>query len=241
MSIINIDSYRCTKFNFSHERLATGKFDINNPCTFCTNRKAKYKEGSAFFYSEFGRWEFPFVAEATCKNFSLIHVPTSKLITPVELKTAQEMHKHYNRVSKIGKKYDNHWFAFDPNEVGSFQGIHLNVGDVVYPNGLSSVEFYREFCSFRSDIFEIVMEIKNMGNSLKREFGGLNQNFINVLNQQERSFKECLLQIEKLEDSRDNFNLSTISKWASNNIGGNLAYDVLKMSIGTIRKLVFGL
>ncbi len=74
VEIINIDSFRCTNHSASRPTLASGRFDAYNPCSWCENRKIKGKSGSIFHYVEYGHWEFPFIAEANCQNFSLFNL-----------------------------------------------------------------------------------------------------------------------------------------------------------------------
>jgi hypothetical protein len=66
-----ITGFRCTNHEADIKRIFAGRFDLDNPCSWCKKQEIEKNGGVAFYYAQFGRWEFPFVAEERCKNFSL--------------------------------------------------------------------------------------------------------------------------------------------------------------------------
>jgi hypothetical protein len=243
MELVNINSFRCTKFDLSTEILVTSQFDINNPCSYCNNLKREgvsSERGVAFFYREFGRWEFPFVAEASCQNFSLIYTSGSKTISKKELEIAHQFYKNFDRINRLGHKYDVHWAAFDPREVSRFQETKLEAGRIYYPHGVSAVDFYKDLTKFRSDIFELRTELKQEMSKFSKKFGIVDRNVCRWVEDTQKALNTCLRQIEELEEKPPENIFATISKWGFDNIGGNLAYDVVKMTFAIIRKAVLG-
>jgi hypothetical protein len=113
-SLIDINGFRCTNFAPSRRIIASGKFDVNNPCTWCDNRKHVGRQGPAFFYVEYGHWEFPFIAEANCANFSLIVRPDSLTLDAEILRNAKKVHEQRNRIAEIGRRYTKQWSAYGP-------------------------------------------------------------------------------------------------------------------------------
>jgi len=67
--ITGIKGFRCTNHKTSKRKTLARKFNIDN---YCANTKIEGKPKSASYYVEHNCWEFPFIAETSCKNYSLI-------------------------------------------------------------------------------------------------------------------------------------------------------------------------
>src|SRR5689334_23035528 len=70
-----LESLKCTNHKADRTVVSSARLDLENPCTWCSNRKDAGPTGKAFYYRQFKRWEFPHIAETNCGNYSVIVRP----------------------------------------------------------------------------------------------------------------------------------------------------------------------
>jgi hypothetical protein len=225
--------YSCKNFKTSDEILLSGRFDIYNPCSWCKNRKHLGPRGAIFHYVEYGRWEFPYIAESNCMNFSLISSVGERDIDQTLLKMASTIHQQRDHIAEIGKHFSENWYAFNPKDVDQFMGYKLYPGKIIYPKGLSVSEFYREVISLRSDFFDIKISLKELSKYQKNKTGisdSLEIYIYNLGKQMGLLNKE----IDYLESSKKISKYSVIQKGTITSVLGSAAWDGFKLVGNTL-------
>jgi len=240
--ITNINGFRCTNHEPEKKKILSGKFDLDNPCSWCKNRQSENSEGPSFYYAEFGRWEFPFVAEANCANYSLIWKSEKDLIDATHLDMAKNIHKIQTHISSFGRAYEKNWWEFDSRKTRNFNGINLKNGMIYYPNEMSGVEFYKEANELRTDIFEFRHEMKRNMEILRKQHGIYDSAIDDWLEVTGKSMRELSNQIDYLEDNpRKRQSTSVYSKWGVNTIRDGLAWDSIKSVLRIIKTAIIGI
>ena len=106
-------------------------------------------------YIEYGHWEFPFIAEATCGNYAVIQTPDASSGPMPGIETARLIRTDIKGLAHIARKYRSNWLGIDPSEVPRFMGRDTVQGDVRYPRDMTATEFFREISTLRADLFTI--------------------------------------------------------------------------------------
>ena len=236
MEIIDLKGFQCVNFQENLDSILAGKMDVYNPCSFCKNRKNKSTPGPAFFYKQYNHWEFPFVAESNCSNFSAILTGSINSYSSTNFKVYNEVLNQKNKINDIGRKYNLNWAAFEDEEILSFLNLNIVKGKVTYPYNLSATEFYREVNSLKSDIFEINLNIKDLLKKFELEYNIRDSKLDHWINETEKNFSIVLREIEFFEDSIYKSKFNVISKWILNTVASGVTYDQIKHII----KLILG-
>ncbi|HEX5718588.1 MAG TPA: hypothetical protein VF179_20680 [Thermoanaerobaculia bacterium] len=218
--------------------MASGAFDVENPCTWCANRKHKGQAGPAFYYLEYGRWEFPFIAEANCENFSLIVRPGVAPPDKAAWTAARTIHNHRNRIGEIGREYQAQWQAFSVGEVPPVAGRVPSTGRVTYPSNKAPDEFFREVNSMRSDFFALKQELQGVTREFREEWGIRDSKLDSWLIQNSKILGHVAKQIDELESTRVPSRLAVISRWAFNNVLGNAAWESFRFVTSLVGEML---
>lgn len=236
---VDLTGFRCTNHAPNHQALASGVFDVENPCTWCLNRKHDGYVGPAFHYVEFGRWEFPFIAESNCRNFSLILRPGTPRIDPKVWRKAREAHEHRNRIAELGRHYAAHWLAFDPaDDAPTVAGTTPAAGQIVYPNAISATEFFREASTLRAELFAVRQEINAAVVRLHGHHEFRDTRLEYWIATTARALGQLTKQIDALESAQPRTRFAVVSRWAVNNVAGNAAWDSLKWVTRLVAEIV---
>jgi hypothetical protein len=226
--MIGIDGYRCIMFEPSKKVIFSCRFDLQNPCSWCKNRLHIGEEGPAFFYSEYGHWEFPFIAEPNCSNFTLLTRPGVKFFNQNDIKFANEVQKNRNKIAAIGAKYGFQWSAYIEQDISRFMDIQFEEGKLYLPKGLTTSKFYREIGNLKSDFFEMRLELRDNIRSLKSSNQFRDDRLEKWMERTENMLKNCMIQTEELEDIKEKNNFSIFSNWGIKTLAGGVAYDSIK-------------
>lgn len=239
--VISIDGFRCTNHSPSRHKLATGRFDAYNPCSWCENRKHKGKKGPSFHYVEFGHWEFPFIAESNCDNFSFIALANTAQIDPVAWSNAVEIQKQRNKIAVLGRKYSaRDWTAFSPDEVPDFMGTPVEAGAVRYPYEMSPPKFFREANSLRSDLYELLYDLREVSDTFKKQMGIRETRIDTWLSTMSTQLGNITKQIDEVEIKGRKSGFAIFSNWAFNTVSGGVAWDGLKTISRIVGELLRG-
>lgn len=226
--IIDLKGFKCTNHSVNVTLLSTGRFDVYNPCSWCKNHKTKGKKGASFHYIEYGHWEFPFIAEENCQNFSLISSNNIN-IDPKLWKHAMDIHNQRNKISEMGRKYSNkNWAAYSPSEVSNFMGDKLHSDEITYPHKMSPTEFFREASTMRIEMFELVHSLRETSSIFHKKMGIRDSQIDNWLMVMSGQLGEITRQIDELESKKSKSGLSIFSSWAFSTVSGGIAWDGLK-------------
>ncbi len=240
--ITNINGFRCTNHNPDKRKILAGKFDLNNPCSWCSNRKTNGEEKPSFYYAEFGRWEFPFIAEANCENYSLIWRSDKDLIDYNHLGMAEHIHKIQTNMASYGLDYNKNWWELDPNRTKRFNGINLQQGKIYNPHQMSSLEFFKEANQLRTDFFEIKSELRSAMKMMKERYKIHDSKLGEWLEFAGKEMGRLSHQIDELEDKPQKIEGKIIySKWGVNTVRDGLAWDAIKSVGSLIRKALIGI
>lgn len=236
--IININGFRCTNHSPSRKILATGIFDVQNPCTWCANRKHEGQAGAAFHYVEYGNWEFPFIAETNCKNFSLLSLAGTEKLDPYAWQTAKEMQNQMNRIAKIGRQYSYHWLAYDEKDGSKFTRNSWRRGEILYPNNLTASEFFKEASLLRSDLFQLKSELGDLTYKFRKQWGIHDSRLDAMLPTLSKQMGVLTRQIDEMESKKQQSPLMVFSKWALRNVAGEVAWESLKWTSRIIYEIL---
>lgn len=235
--IIDISGFRCTNHAPSKKAIASGIFDIHNPCSWCVNRKQKGRRGPVFHYVEYGRWEFPFIAETTCINFSLIHTAKTVTIDREAWRKAREYHAHRDRISQLSSKYKDHWMAFDFADPELKFAFNATDSRIIYPHGLNAERFFREASDLRADFFRAKMDLQKFHQEFSRTWSLRSTGLDRWMSHISFQMKTLSEQIDEIESNRDRIDLRTVSRWALGGVTGTAAWETSKAT----RKIIFEL
>lgn len=238
--LIQLDGFRCTNHMVDKTKLAAAQFDIHNPCSWCRNLELKRGAAPAFYYREFGRWEFPFVAETTCKNFSLLALSRSARgsVDRAALVAAQEVVASRNRILTLkGKLSPDNWTAFNPREVATFLGEPVVAGTVRYPGGMPDVQFVREANALHADCYELAAHLRNSTAAFRKEVGIRDSRMETWLATVSKQMADLKGDIQAVEEARDTSPLHVLSNWGFNTVAGGLAWDGVKEAARVIAEI----
>ncbi|HKO97858.1 MAG TPA: hypothetical protein VJU86_12745 [Pyrinomonadaceae bacterium] len=236
--IININAFRCTNHVPNHQVLGTGIFDIQNPCTWCGNRKHTGQVGSAFHYMEYGNWEFPFIAETNCKNFSILSLVGTEKIDPRAWQAAKEIHDRRNRIAEIGRRYSYHWLAYDEEYASKFTRSGWHKGDILYPTNMTPAEFFKEASLLRSDLFQLKSELGALTAKLRNQWNIRDSRIDEWAAVTSKQMGLLTKQIDELESKKHQSPLTVVSKWALRNVAGDVAWESLKWTSKIIYEML---
>lgn len=229
MASVDISGFRCTNHAVAVETLASGVFDVDNPCSWCKNREHAGRPGPAFHYVEFGRWEFPFIAEANCANFSLIIRPGAHQIDPAAWRLAKETQEKRNKAAELGRQYVRQWLAYQESEAPLVGATTPRSGRVLYPHDMGAVAFFREISQLRTEFFALKQELIVLVRQFRDHLGVRETNLDQWLASTSQTLSELARQIDELESKKEQTCLAIVSRWAVSNVAGNALWDSLKM------------
>ncbi len=228
VDIIDIKGFRCVNFTPCRTTIASGRFNVDNPCSWCKRRTHKGRMNIAFHYVEYDYWEFPFIAEATCTNFSVIKLTDQTTIDPEIWQAVKTINEDRNRISEIGKRYARQWVALDSYQFHEFQGLKILPGQVLYPTLMTASDFFRQANDLRSDLFDFKLELKEHQTIIFKKLDVQNSRLADWLVNTTDLLKTLTRQIDDLESVRPEHPLSVVSRWSFQTIAGGVAWDTMK-------------
>ena len=235
--IIDISGFKCTNHIPSKKVIVSGVFDIHNPCTWCENRENIGGRGPIFHYVEYGHWEFPFIAEANCHNFSLIHTEETIVIEQTAWDKAKQIHEQRNKIATLGIQYSHQWVAYDFNDDAVKFNFSKEDDTIIYPNQFTAEQFFEETSRLRSEFFSLKMELKRTKIHIQKEWNVQTTQIENWIKHSSQQMGILSKQIDELETNKESLSVRTVSRWAMGGVTGSAAWDSLKWTKDIIFEL----
>ena len=238
--VINTGSFLCQNLRLDERVLVTGIFDADNPCSMCANRRHIGTVGKTFHYVSMGRWEFPFVAERNCKNFTLIAKPGSVAPDLKQLRATIADFESKNRIREVGDKFSELWAALHSKQVGEPLRSVLESNRVVYPGQMAATQFHREANELSSDLFEVRDQLGSFLKEARARWGVQDSKLDNWIGITSRKLRDLRNQIDDLETRPQSNGPTPISRWAFQTVAGGIAWDGFKRIVQVLRRLAGG-
>jgi hypothetical protein len=242
MNIIkDLSGFRCTSHEFDKMKILTGKFDIYNPCSYCSNLQYKLEAGPAFHYVTFGRWEFPFVAEANCKNYSIIRLATKEIINFQFFDFAKKIHEVNTGMKLHCPDFNLNWWELKKEDNESKSNIIIPSKKIIYPNELSAEDFFREASYLRSDFFGMKQELRSAIKYIEKDLKIKDTKLDEWLTFTGNQMGKLTKQIDYIESNISKTDNVIFSKWAIKTVRDGFAWDSIKFVASMVRNLIIGI
>jgi hypothetical protein len=228
MARSHLESLKCTNHKADRTVVSSARLDLENPCTWCSNRKDAGPTGKAFYYRQFKRWEFPHIAETNCGNYSVIVRPTPGS-SPSGWATQTTLQKERDRIRDVDASFEPNWGAFDPREVPEVKGVRPEPRKVKYPADMSGAEFEQQLSELLGELAEMRKDLRDLTDKERQRTGIVDDKLEGWIATQELIAKEKREQIAKVEKAAATHNvLGLVSVWAYKNLTGNAVWDSIK-------------
>lgn len=245
--LTDFSTFECVHHAVDHEKILSTIFDIYDPCSFCKNRRtiSNNSAGIGFYDQRQRKWEFPFVFEANCQNFTRKVHGNQLVFYDYAGDLANEIRFITYKPSRFGPDFDRNFYEI---ELANLRGITFNRRPIdsrslIYPNDWTGAEFSREMLGLREELDKLIRLSSKAQNSRSRNFNIRTDNIETFASDLSYNLELLGGQIDILtthinkQDRREPIHVH-IMKFVSNTVFGGALWDIMKsMTQGLIKTL----